>query len=258
MKVDTFSHGKTPPKNEDFFDYNQTSFVIADGATDKSGRLYQGKTGGEIVSRLTVKEALETNLNGIELISHLNKEVAEKYKELDILSDITDPKFRFTCGLIAVRLLKDKIAITSVGDLGFRVNGDFVYSGEKAVDDLAIEARSKYIQETGDVEGSRAQIMPLLLKQFEYQNNTEEELGYGVIDGTHTPDKFIQIFEFDREEVKSIELFTDGYFQIPEKVGIHSWEEAHKKVEQIDPDKWKKYKSTKSKDDRTVALLTLE
>jgi len=194
VKVQTFSKGKIENKNEDYFDYNETCFVIADGAIDKSGRKYHGKTGGELVSRIVVKECLLTNLNGAELVNHLNNKINKVYTELNIIDDIQDPKFRFTCGFICMRIIDNKILITYLGDLGFRINGSETYQETKQIDIDNSEARSKYIRETNDVNGSRDHIIPLLLKQFAYQNNHGDRLGYGVIDGVETPSKFVKTF----------------------------------------------------------------
>jgi len=255
VKVQIFSKGKIENKNEDYFDYNETCFVIADGATDNSGKKYDNKTGGELVSRIVVKECLSTDLNGIKLVNHLNNKVKQVYGNLKIIGDIQDPKFRFTCGFICIRIIDDKILITYLGDLGFRINGSEIYQETKQIDIDNSEARSKYIRETNDIKGSRNHIMTLLLQQFEYQNNPQEPLGYGVIDGKDTPAKFIKSFEYDLDKIHTIELFSDGYFDIPQEVSIEVWEKSFEKVEKEDPDKWKKYKSTKSKDDRTIVII---
>ena len=255
VKVQSFSKGKIENKNEDYFYYNKTAFVIADGATDKSGKNYNSKTGGELVSRSIVKECLSTDQNGIKLVNHLNNKIKELYADLNIMDEIRDPKFRFTCGFICIRIFGDKIVITYLGDLGFRINGSKIYQETKQIDIDNSETRSKYIRETNDVNGSRDHIMPLLLKQFEYQNNPQEVLGYGVIDGTQTPSKFVKVFEYDLEKISTIELFSDGYFDVPHEASIEAWEKSFEKVEKEDPDKWKKYKSTKSKDDRIIAII---
>lgn len=255
VKVQTFSKGKIENRNEDYFGYNENCFVIADGATDKSGRKYDNKTGGELVSRIVVKECLSTKLNGIELVNQLNTKIKELYYKLEILEDIKDPKYRFTCGFICARLENNKLIITYLGDMGLRINGVEVYQETKQIDIDNSEERSKYIRETSDVKGSRNHIMPLLLKQFKYQNNPQVPLGYGVLDGTKTPSKFIKTFEYNIDKAKIIELFSDGYFDVPQEVSIEAWEKTFEKVEKEDPDKWKKYKSTKSKDDRTIAII---
>lgn len=254
-KVQSFSKGKNEDRNEDYFSYNEDCFVIADGATDKSGKKYTEKTGGEIVSKLAVKEALASPLNGVNLIDFINKKVHELYKELGITNEVVDPKFRFSCYIVVARIIGDKLVITCLGDSGFRINGDEVYIDVKQVDIDNAKERSGYILKTGDISGSRDHIMPLLIKQFEYQNNPNHPLGYGVIDGTNTPSKFIKVFEYPINTVSTIELFTDGYFCIPAGVTIREWEKAFEKGEQEDPNKYKKYLSTKSKDDRTIAII---
>lgn len=255
MKIETYSQGKLDGITEDYFGHNETSFIIADGASDKSGRKYKGQTSGEIISRAIVEETLSCNNNGTSLVIHLNDKIRNLYKKVNNTEALKDPKFRFSSGFICARIIGDKVRITYLGDLGFRINGNFVYQEVKQVDLDNSQARAKYIQKTSDIRGSRDHIMPLLLKQFEYQNNPNHPLGYGVIDGTHTPEKFIRTFEYNLSDIKTIELFTDGYFKVPNQVSISAWEEAYKEVEQEDPHKWKKYKSTKATDDRTIAII---
>jgi len=255
MKVQSFSQGKVANKNEDYFNYNKECFVIADGATDKSGRKYHNKTGGELVSRLVVKEALHSKLTGVELINFLNKRVHKLYEDLGIIKDVIDPRYRFACAFVVARVLADKLIVTCLGDSGFRINGKVIYKEVGQIDTYNSEKRAKYIKKTGDIAGSREHIMPLLLKQFSYQNNPRHRFGYGVIDGTDTPAKFVKVFTYPKNKIKTIELFTDGYIVAPRGATINDWELAFKKVEQEDPDKWKKYKSTKSRDDRTIAII---
>jgi len=255
VKIDALSVGKGKNGNEDNYGYRNHDFVIADGATDKSGRLYCGKTGGEIVSGIVVDYSLWSGKNGIPLVKGINDVVSKLYEDLRITEDVKDPKYRFTCGFVCARLVDDRLVITYLGDLGFRVNGGNVYREVKQVDILSSEKRSRYIKDTRDVEGSRNHIMPMLLRQFDYQNNPEHELGYGVIDGTETPEKFVRVFEFKSENIKTLELFTDGYFKIPEEASISGWEKAHQEVEKEDPYKFLKYRAAKVKDDRTVMII---
>lgn len=255
MTVESFSQGKNKDRNEDFFGSGASCFVLADGATDKSGREYGGKTGGELVSRLVVNEVLASSLNGAALVHHLNTKIKSLYEALEISQDVLDPKYRFSCCFVAVRIVGDKLIITYVGDTALRVNGQKIYRDQKQIDTDIAEARSQYIQATGDVAGSREHIMPQLINQYRYQNNPDDPLGYGVIDGSNTPDKFVHSLTLARNEVNTIELFSDGYFSIPSKTTISGWEEAFERAEQEDPDKWKIYKATKSKDDRTIAII---
>jgi hypothetical protein len=255
--VQFFSKGKVTDRNEDCFDHNDDCFVLADGATDKSGRRYDGKTGGELVSRIIAEVCLSTELNGPELVRHINNKVNELYVKLEIDKDIIDAKYRFTSGFICVRLIKNNVTITYLGDLGFRINGKTAYQETFQIDTINSEKRASYIKTTGDINGCQNYILPFILKQFDYQNNPRHTLGYGVIDGTTTPSKFIKVFKYNKKDVKTIELFTDGYYDIPKNATIKAWENLYKKIELEDPDKWIKYKSVKSKDDRTVAIITI-
>ena len=255
VKVELFSEGKNNMHNEDFFGNSSNSFVLVDGATDKSGMKYGGKTGGEIISRLVVKECLSSDLNGKALVEFLNKRVYELYEELGIEEKVIDAKYRFSCSFVCVRVIKDKIIITYLGDSGFRINGKEVYKETKEIDLYNSEVRAKYIAKTKDIKGSRAYLMPFLLRQFKYQNTLNKRFGYGVIDGFKTPAKYIKTFTYLKSNVKTIELFSDGYFIVPEEISITAWEQSYKYVEAIDPYKWKLYKSTKEKDDRTIAIL---
>ena len=255
IQVRTFSKGKTDDRNEDYFGYNQNCFVIVDGTTDKAGKKYDNKTSGEIVSRIVVNECLNTDLNGVELVNHLNNIIKKLYNKFGILKKTKDPKYRFTCVVICARIVKKNLIVTYLGDLGYRINGSKVYQETIQFGVDCAEKRSKYIRETNDIEGSRKHILPLILEQFKYQNNPRDILGYGVIDGTKTPSKFVKTFEYNVDQIETLELFTDGYFEIPKEVSIEAWEKAYERVEKIDPDKWKKYKATKPKDDRTVAII---
>ena len=256
-RIEFFSRGKTAVLNEDALTSIEGTFaVVADGATDKSGWTYGHMTGGELASNTVIFACKDSDLNGVELVSLLNSKIRDKYKKYGILEDIEDPKFRFSCnGLVCVRINGDTIVITQMGDSGFRVNGKDVYVDIKAVDKINSHTRALYIKETGDIEGSRGYIKPLLEKQFEFQNNPNSPLGYGSIDGTYTPAKFIHVYEFPIQEIKTLEMFTDGYFDYPQEVSIDAWEDLHEKIQEEDPDKCIKYLSTKSNDDRTIIIL---
>ena len=254
MKVEIFTQGKNDPKNEDKFGYSETSFVVSDGATDKTGLSFNGKTGGEIIAQLIVDETINTNLSGKDLVEYLTKKVVNLYNEINPEA-IMDSKKRFAATVVCVRIENEKVLVTQVGDTSFRINGSDLYANNKVIDDINAKARSEYIKETGDILGGREHIMENLKKQYMYQNNMNSEFGYGCIDGLEVPEKFVNFFEFSLSDVKTIELISDGYFSIPDEVSIDAYEEEYKKVEEEDPDKYIKYLSTKSKDDRTIVII---
>ncbi len=254
IQITTFSQGKNDVRNEDKFGYSKRSFVLSDGATDKTGLEINGKSGGELLAKLIVDESLNTDLNGKELVMYLTGKAVETYKKL-IPEAILDGSKRPSATLVCARVTNNKVYITQVGDTSFRVNGKDLYTNNKTVDELNAKKRSDYIKKTGNVGGGRDHIMPNLKNQYIHQNNLESDLGYGCIDGTAVPDKFIKIFEFPLVNIETVELISDGYFSIPEEITVEAYEEEYKKVEQQDPDKYLKYLSTKSSDDRTVVII---
>jgi hypothetical protein len=86
-----------------------------------------------------------------------------------------------------------------------------------------------------------------------FANRSDLGLGYGVIDGFGVPERFVETRRFELEEIRGVELFTDGYFEIPETAGLDAFEAAHERVEREDFDKLGRYASVKgSADDRVT------
>ena len=93
--------------------------------------------------------------------------------------------------------------------------------------------------------------------QGAYQNNTSSILGYSALDGFEVPLSLVHFERLPRAEVKTIELFSDGYFKPGVDFGVASWEQAFQEVERDDPAKVILYPSPKGStathwtDDRT-------
>lgn len=257
MKVEVFTKGKDRVRNEDYCGYDKEIFVVADGATDKSGKLYQGKTGGEILSRLITATCLETGLAGVKLVRKLSQECIAFYKKNNTLA-LTNGFYRFAASFVCAKIIKDKLVVTQVGDSAFRVNGTKTYFNTWLVGDLVSEFRARYIQTTGDIKRSRQFILPLLKEQYSFYNDAKSPVGWGVINGTPIPKKFIKIYHFPIKGIKSLEIFSDGYYDIPKGIEVKDWEQMYKNIEKEDPYKYKKYKATKTKDDRTIMVVKFE
>ena len=69
-----------------------------------------------------------------------------------------------------------------------------------------------------------------------YQNNTASPFSYAVLDGFDVPMALVHVFDRPRESLRSIELFTDGYFSRGDP-DVAAWEAAFAEVERIDPEK---------------------
>ena len=78
--IEQFSEGKNPPKNEDAIGYSETSIVLSDGATDKSGQTFEGRSGGEITSQLVVDVCMRSQANGTELVAEVTDTLKSLYE----------------------------------------------------------------------------------------------------------------------------------------------------------------------------------
>jgi hypothetical protein len=103
----------------------------------------------------------------------------------------------------------------------------------------------------------------ILTGQGRFQNTTASPLGYAVLDGFEVPMALVRVVDRPRAEVRSVELFTDGYFEPGAEPSVAAWEAAFAEVERVDPWKIGRYPSVKGTvgriraDDRTVAILHL-
>lgn len=297
--IQNFSAGKLLWKNEDRFFFDSKNIILADGATDKSGNVYFGKTGWEIISQYVVDIASSSSKNGNELIKDIHTSIWKMYEEYGI--DIHVRANLFSTTLVVCRICNDTLFITQVGDSSFRINGSRVYTYGMIIDRVSACLRRNFLLEFGVQmnEESRQFILPVLEKQHEFQNQepqnmTQEilwslfenirenfadfqtnssacerifeksqrdlqdclgqDISYGVIDGTSTPEQYVHTYTFPLSDIDSLEVFSDGYFQIPIWKKIEDWEYTFAEWERKDPYKYLLYPSTKSKDDRTIII----
>lgn len=254
MKIAVFTKGKLPPKNEDFYGNDETTFIVCDGSTSKNDILYDNQTGGEVASRLIVETTLRCSLTGEELVERLSSALRKKREELGA----TAQDYEFGAVMACARIVNDKIIVTQVGDVAFRINGKLIYDNPPLIGTLMAELRSQYIKATGDIPGGREYITPLLTTEYKYRNNPDSLASYGEINGMDVPRKLIRIFEFDLPDIATIELYTDGYYATPTRSTVDAFESLHAQIEIEDPDKYTHYLSTKSHDDRTVMIVNFK
>jgi hypothetical protein len=173
--------------------------------------------------------------------------------------------------MVAARAVGDRLVVTQVGDSFFRINGT-VYENNKAVDTIRASERIKKIQELArlrpdgvptkvDIAAGREAIQDELNKQHLLQNNIDDPLGYGVLDGTTVPDRFVKVYEFELDAVSSLELVSDGYYgAFPDDATVPAWEAVHRRQLETDPYNIGEFPSTKGSsngrpgDDRAVII----
>jgi hypothetical protein len=97
--------------------------------------------------------------------------------------------------------------------------------------------------------------------QGQFQNNTISPLSYAVLDGFEVPMELVRVIDRERAWVRSIELFTDGYFEPAEAPSVDAWEASFQEVERVDAEKIDRYPCVKGSapgryaDDRTVIVI---
>jgi hypothetical protein len=100
--------------------------------------------------------------------------------------------------------------------------------------------------------------------QYGYCNRAGHSLGYAVLDGTHTQGPDVLSLSRPKSEVRSIELFTDGYMSCPAGTSVRDWEGEFFRVEAQDFHKCgafagvKGSTSTQFSDDRSVLTVQFQ
>lgn len=270
-EISSFTEGRQSPterKNEDIFIHDEDSFIVADGSTSKAGNTKEidGQSGGAIIASLASTIALESKANGRKLVDEVTKAIRGFYTE-SLTEALTDPRAAPATTMAVARIVEvdgaPQLVVTQVGDTGFRINGSNIYTNKRRMDEIdaanrAAEIRrliSEGVSEQEAVRSGRSHIEPSLDNQYKLWNNSDHPLGFGYINGHYVPDIFINVYQFPLEEVKTLEIFSDGYALLGDEPDIQSWEAAHERVEELDPFRYKQFPETKPNDDRTVAII---
>jgi hypothetical protein len=97
--------------------------------------------------------------------------------------------------------------------------------------------------------------------QGRFQNNTTSPLSYCVLDGFAVPMSLVHSIDRPAGSIRTLELFTDGYFLPGSEPTVSEWETAFVEVERSDPFKLDRFPSVKGTvgriraDDRTVVIV---
>lgn len=98
-------------------------------------------------------------------------------------------------------------------------------------------------------------------EQRRHQNNAASPLGYSCLDGFPIPAHLVAAHRLPLHEVRSIELFTDGYAAPAAECGVAAWERRFAETEAEDPAKVGRHPSVKGSaggqwsDDRTYVCV---
>ncbi|MHA1567594.1 MAG: hypothetical protein ACTSX7_19965 [Alphaproteobacteria bacterium] len=156
-----------PDSNEDrFLAVPDCLYAVIDGATDKSGRSYDGLTGGQIAARI-LEDVLRNvarcpsdaaALSTSAILGRVNRRLRRQYHALGITDVISkEPWCRFSAqASIAIRR-KSHYRFIVVGDTGLRINAEELFSGPTPGDIICAQLRvavHRYLTKCG--AGSQA------------------------------------------------------------------------------------------------------
>jgi hypothetical protein len=272
--IEYFIQGKAGPgakgnaSCEDGLFYNDHFVALYDGATDKSGKTYDGKKGGRIAEELieSVFRGLPADASKEDVLARIDKAYQAFYAAHPDMDFVKNPLWRPTATLIWYSFARNDL--TAIGDSKARIDGVNYNNKNKLVDVLNSDLRIKVINtlklSEADVAKNdlgRFYILPLLERQSEFQNNPKapKALQYWAIDGFPVPAEEVQSWHFSKTP-RVIELSSDGYENYPDASDVTSYEEASAKFIKNDPQRIKS-PSTKglqqgnvSFDDRAVLI----
>jgi hypothetical protein len=329
MYIEAFTTAKDPRRPETNEDrlviVPGIAYAVVDGVTDKSGRLYEGRTGGrwagELIERavrgIVAREPFMT-MPATRIADAVNAQFRAAYRLHRIEDRVRDdPNARFAAQLALVLCDARSYRFVLVGDCGVRLGGDTVHlarhpgdaitGGMRSIvyhaiaedvgeDQRLLTARAYVLDgmaaflpsegawiDEGAWSALRAQMLAELPGRFpdlpraaveevvatgikglaRYRNGTAP-MAFASLDGTDVPAELLRDFTLPQADVHTIELFSDGYFAIPDGTTVRHWEDAFFRLEQEDPAKVKTVLSTKGSvggaftDDRSVLIIRRE
>lgn len=279
IKVKALSVGKhknDPSLNEDGYVVTENTFAVIDGSAPRVDLKFEGKSSAKFAANVVKNVFLTTapSINGKELVAAITKELNKEIDRADIRDIITKNREACPAALFtSARIVEDRIIITALGDVSCRINGKVIHTCYFKTEELMTIKRIKAMRKAKDKNPSisdeelqkvgRLAIQEDLNHQVRnYFNNPDSELGLGIINGESVPDKFIKTYTFDLKDIRTLELFSDGYFILPKVAEIESWEKAFFKGEKEDPLRWSKYPAVKGimqgmySDDRTIVIVS--
>lgn len=193
--------------------------AVIDGSTDKSGRDYDGTTGGALAAK-TVAAALTTAgaTDPRTALAMVTEALAELRRDWNIApDDLLAPS------AVAAVLVPSRRLAWRVGDVHIahhHHDGWRVAAADKAIDRVVASARAAMLRIRLAAGDSIAQLLAddvgrrMMLPVLEQQNGlantrTDTELGFGVLDGRTIPDRYLEVFDLDGAQ--EAVLASDGY-----------------------------------------------
>lgn len=214
--VEEFVEGKSTNRAcEDITVVTSDFAAVIDGATDETGALFNGKSGG-----LVAAETLASAIEGL-APSSTAREFADELsgslkRAMRTVEDDDAPERWPSASLVCLSFARREV--WRIGDCSFLVDGE-AHLGTKRVDDAAYGFRAAInasliaagtpLEEIrrNDPGAGYARALHDLQQQL---SNREGPWGFGCINGRFVPDQFVEVFPIARE-VDEVVLASDGF-----------------------------------------------
>ncbi len=257
---------------EDGIFYNENFAAVIDGVTSKSTRRWNGKTSGQVATRLVLEmlPRLAPEMAARDTFARLNGVFRDLYDSLGLTSELEkNPVERCAaCVLIYSRYYRQ---LWSIGDCQALIDGT-LFIHPKPADNLLASARAFYletelllgktVEELRENDTGREFIFPLLQRERLFQNNpASPEYGSWVLDGFLDSAR-VSIASLP-DHTDFIVMASDGYPEL-----LPTLAASEKRLAEIlarDPLLFREYKATKglqkgqvSFDDRSYLRLRLD
>ncbi len=213
MKIlQQYIKGKNPDFSlcEDMLFVSENFVAVIDGATSKSAKLFNGKTGGKAAAQ-AVCETLRT-LDPAVSVYEATKTITER---IATLYEPHEEKGVAAASAIIYNCYRKEI--WCIGDCQCIINGE-KHLHEKEIDRILSEQRAqviedaikngKTIEELSENDIGRQAILSQL-KEIHKLANEDCPLGYDVFNGTPIPENLIKIYTVKENDV--VVLASDGY-----------------------------------------------
>jgi len=150
FKVEVLSAGKQDQKlNEDLWITTLNTLAVIDGVTSKGKRKFNGQSSGQFAANL-IRETLKNSsptLAGEGLIKLLTGHFRDVFRKMEIIDYLkTHPEERPAADFTVARIIDDRLVITQVGDVAFRINGREVYFNPLKFDKIVSQERTRAIK----------------------------------------------------------------------------------------------------------------
>jgi glycerophosphoryl diester phosphodiesterase len=261
-----------PETCEDRYCVTKHYACVIDGATDVTGKRFDGLTSGQLISRLIAETVttLPPEADLEEIMGIINADIVRYYKKQAIYEEIfREPSARPTAAMVLYS--RKHHLIWMIGDCQCMVNG-VLHTNQKAIDEITANARSMFLEaelqkgttiaelQTNDT-GFEA-IRPFIRMQYHLQNSQEDtQYSYAAITGFDLPLWRIKVVRPPRD-ARFIVLASDGYPDL--RLTLEQSETRLHHILTKDPLCFREYKSVKglnlgnvSFDDRTYLKIEL-